>query len=64
MPTRCWRNAGRAFPYVAYGDMLDYLEAQVAAWRQNPNLDLPALNHSRYSRRALTERLTKLIRPR
>ena len=54
-------GAGRAFAYVAYGDMLEYLEAQVAAWRINPNLDLPALNHSRYSRRALTERLVKLI---
>ncbi|SHI84802.1 Glycosyltransferase involved in cell wall bisynthesis [Hymenobacter daecheongensis DSM 21074] len=54
-------GAGRAFPYVAFGDMLEYLETQVAAWRINPNLDLPPLNHARYSRRSLTERLVRLI---
>ena len=55
-------GAGRAWPYDAYEAMLDYLESLVAQWRINPNLDLPALSHTRYSRRALTEQLVALIR--
>ncbi|UOQ67935.1 glycosyltransferase [Hymenobacter volaticus] len=54
-------GAGRAWPYDAYEAMLDYLESLVAQWRINPNLDLPALSHTRYSRRALTEQLVALL---
>lgn len=55
-------GAGQAFPYGAYEAMLDYLEELVAQWQINPNLDLPSLSHSRYSRRALTEQLVALVR--
>ncbi|WP_222940407.1 glycosyltransferase family 4 protein [Hymenobacter sp. BT491] len=55
-------GAGRAIPYDAYNAMLDHLETLVAQWLVNPNLDLPALNHARYSRKALTGRLAKLVR--
>ncbi|UOQ70373.1 glycosyltransferase family 4 protein [Hymenobacter cellulosilyticus] len=54
-------HAGRAFAYDAYETMLGYLDELARQWQQSPNLDLPALNHSRYSRRALTERLAGLI---
>ena len=54
-------GAGRAFPYDAYALMLEYLQELVEQWRLNPNLDLPAVNHARYSRRALTEQLVKLM---
>ncbi|UYZ64513.1 glycosyltransferase family 4 protein [Hymenobacter weizhouensis] len=56
-------GAGRALPYDGYAAMLEQLETLVAQWRISPNLDLPALSHARYSRRALTERLVELIRP-
>ncbi|MBC8082723.1 MAG: glycosyltransferase, partial [Hymenobacter sp.] len=55
-------GAGRAWPYDAYEAMLDHLETLVAQWRISPNLDLPALSHSRYSRRCLTEQLVALLR--
>ncbi|UOG76755.1 glycosyltransferase family 4 protein [Hymenobacter tibetensis] len=55
-------GAGRAWPYDAYEAMLEYLESLVAQWRVNPNLDLPALSHTRYSRRALTEQLVSLLK--
>lgn len=55
-------GAGRALAYDAYAAMLDHLEGLVAQWQINPNLDLPALNHQRYSRRALTAQLVGLIR--
>ena len=54
-------GAGRAWPYDAYEAMLEYLDSLVAQWRINPNLDLPALSHTRYSRRALTEQLVSLL---
>ncbi|PJJ59738.1 glycosyltransferase family 4 protein [Hymenobacter chitinivorans] len=54
-------HAGHVFAYDAYDAMLGYLEELARQWQQNPNLDLPALNHARYSRRALTERLAGLI---
>jgi len=54
-------GAGRALAYDAYPAMLEHLEGLIAQWRKNPNLDLPALNHARYSRKALTQRLVQLI---
>ncbi|TGE26115.1 glycosyltransferase [Hymenobacter aquaticus] len=54
-------HAGHVFAYDAYEAMLTYLEELARQWQQNPNLDLPALSHARYSRRALTERLAGLI---
>ena len=42
--------------------MLETLEALVAQWRINPNLDLPAVSHTRYSRRALAGQLAALVR--
>ncbi|GAA4388157.1 glycosyltransferase family 4 protein [Hymenobacter koreensis] len=55
-------QAGRVLPYEATAAMQEHLDQLVAAWQQNPNLDLPAVSHARYSRRALTERLKRLIR--
>ena len=55
-------GAGRAWPYEAYEAMLEHLELLVAQWRITPNLDLPALNHTRYSRRLLTKQLVELLR--
>ncbi|MCB2407722.1 glycosyltransferase family 4 protein [Hymenobacter lucidus] len=54
-------SAGHAYAYDAYETMLDYLEELAAQWQQNSNLDLPALSHTRYSRRALTQQLVQLI---
>ena len=42
--------------------MRETLEGLVAQWRINPNLDLPAVSHARYSRRALTKQLAALLR--
>jgi len=55
-------GAGQAFPYDSYTTMLEHLETLVAQWRINPNLDLPALQHARYSRRALTKQLVELVK--
>jgi hypothetical protein len=55
-------GAGRALPYDTYSGMLDHLDSLFAAWRVNSNLDLPAINHAQYSRRALTQRLANLIK--
>ncbi|WP_235917351.1 glycosyltransferase family 4 protein [Hymenobacter busanensis] len=55
-------QAGRTLPYDATAAMAEHLDQLVGAWQQNPNLDLPAVSHARYSRRALTERLVALIR--
>ncbi|WP_238388041.1 glycosyltransferase family 4 protein [Hymenobacter sediminis] len=55
-------GAGQALPYADYETMLAHLEALAAQWRNNPNLDLPAGRATAYSRRALTERLAKLVR--
>jgi hypothetical protein len=32
------------------------------AWKINPNLDLPYINHARFSRRALTEELANVVK--
>ena len=55
-------GAGQALPYHDGALMRETLEALVAQWRLNPNLDLPAVSHARYSRRALTEQLAELLR--
>ncbi|WP_299701085.1 glycosyltransferase family 4 protein [uncultured Pontibacter sp.] len=54
-------GAGRLFHYTAYDLMLDHLSLMSKAWKLNPNLDLPYINHSQFSRRALTEQLAKVI---
>ena len=53
-------GAGQALPYQDAALMLETLEALVAQWRINPNLDLPAVSHSRYSRRALAGELAAI----
>lgn len=55
-------GAGQALPYQDGALMLETLNALVAQWRINPNLDLPAVSHTRYSRRALTGELARLLR--
>jgi glycosyltransferase involved in cell wall biosynthesis len=55
-------GAGHALPYQDFALMLETLEALVAQWRINPNLDLPAVSHTRYSRRALAGQLAKVVR--
>jgi glycosyltransferase involved in cell wall biosynthesis len=54
-------GAGQALPYENTALMRDTLEAMVARWHINPNLDLPAVSHTRYSRRALAGQLAKLV---
>ena len=56
--------AGHALPYQDYALMLETLEGMVAQWRTNPNLDLPAISHERYSRVSLTQRLAEMVRAR
>ena len=53
--------AGHALPYEDYALMLETLEGLVAQWRINPNLDLPTISHTRYSRRALARQLAGLV---
>ena len=55
-------GAGRLFHYTAYDLMLDHLSLMSKAWKINPNLDLPYINHSQFSRRALTEQLAKVVK--
>ena len=55
-------GAGQALPYQDAALMRATLEALVAQWRINPNLDLPAVSHTRYSRRALAEQLAGLVK--
>ena len=55
-------GAGQALPYEDAQLMLETLEALVAQWRINPNLDLPAVSHNRYSRRALAGQLAQLVK--
>ena len=55
-------HAGQALPYADYDLMRETLEKLVARWRVNPNLDLPATDRARYSRRALTEQLAAVLR--
>lgn len=54
-------GAGRLFHYTAYDLMLDHMTQMSKAWKVNPNLDLPYINHSQYSRKALTGELARLI---
>jgi glycosyltransferase involved in cell wall biosynthesis len=54
-------GAGQALPYQDAALMLDTLETLVAQWRINSNLDLPAVSHTRYSRRALAGELSKIM---
>ncbi|WP_460614422.1 glycosyltransferase family 4 protein [Hymenobacter seoulensis] len=56
-------GAGQALPYADYAAMLVRLESLVGQWHFSPNLDLAGNAHERYSRRALTEQLAKLIQP-
>ncbi|MFD2515535.1 glycosyltransferase family 4 protein [Pontibacter locisalis] len=55
-------GAGRLFHYTAYDLMLDHMTQWSKAWKINPNMDLPFINHSRFSRRALTEELAEVIK--
>ncbi|MDX5348234.1 MAG: glycosyltransferase family 4 protein [Hymenobacteraceae bacterium] len=55
-------GAGRVFHYAAYDVMVDHLMQMSQSWKINPNLDLPFINYNHYSRRALTEKLAKLIK--
>jgi len=55
-------GAGRLFHYTAYDLMLDHMTQWSKAWKINPNLDLPYINHSRFSRRALSAELAGLIK--
>ena len=54
-------GAGQALPYQDLALMLETLETLVAQWRISPNLDLPAVSHSRYSRRGLTGELASIV---
>ncbi|WP_240337092.1 glycosyltransferase family 4 protein [Rufibacter psychrotolerans] len=54
-------GAGRVFHYSGFELMLDYLMQLSKTWKINPNLDLPIINYTQYSRRSLTEQLAKLI---
>nr|WP_236668711.1 glycosyltransferase family 4 protein [Hymenobacter rubidus] len=53
-------GAGQALPYEDEELMRQTLETLAAQWRSNPNLDLPAVSHSRYSRRGLAGQLAKI----
>ena len=53
-------GAGQALPYQDCALMRETLEALIVQWRSNPNLDLPAVSHTRYSRRALTGALVEI----
>lgn len=55
-------GAGRLFHYSAYDLMLDHMMQASKAWKVNPNLDLPYINHARFSRRSLTGELTQVIK--
>jgi hypothetical protein len=55
-------GAGRLFHYTAYDLMLDHMTLMSKAWKINPNLDLPYINHARFSRRALTEELANVVK--
>ena len=54
-------GAGQALPYEDGSLMRSSLDALLARWRENPNLDLPALSNARYSRRALAGELAGLV---
>ncbi|KAA6434858.1 glycosyltransferase family 4 protein [Rufibacter glacialis] len=54
-------GAGRVFHYSGYELILDYLMQLSKNWQINPNLDLPIINYTQYSRRSLSEKMAKLI---
>ncbi|QCR22993.1 glycosyltransferase family 4 protein [Pontibacter sp. SGAir0037] len=54
-------GAGRLFHYTAYDLMLDHMTQMSKAWKINPNLDLPFMNHAQYSRRGLAGELAAVI---
>ena len=54
-------GAGQALPYEDAALMRETLEALVTRWRIDSNLDLPAVSHTRYSRRALAGQLAEII---
>ncbi|WP_225986420.1 glycosyltransferase family 4 protein [Rufibacter sp. LB8] len=54
-------GAGRVFHYSGYEVILDHLLQMSKTWKINPNLDLPIINYTQYSRRALTEKLAALL---
>lgn len=54
-------GAGRVFHYAAYELMLEHLQQMSSNWKVNYNLDLPIINYTQYSRRALTEKLARLL---
>lgn len=54
-------GAGQALPYANYELMLSTLEALASRWQADPNLDLPTDRPARYSRRALTGQLARLV---
>ena len=54
-------GAGQALPYEDSGLMRETLAALLARWQEHPNLDLPALETARYSRRALAGELAGLV---
>ena len=56
-------GAGQALPYQDFNLMLETLANLVAQWRISPNLDLPAVSHTRYSRRGLTGKLAAIVAP-
>ncbi len=55
-------GAGRLFHYTAYDLMVDHLSLMSKAWKINPNLDLPYINHAQFSRRELTGQLAKVVK--
>lgn len=55
-------GAGRLFHYSAYDLMLDHMTQSSKAWMVNPNLDLPYINHARFSRRSLTGELAQVVK--
>ena len=55
-------EAGRALPYADYALMLETLETLAMRWQANSSLDLPGRERARYSRRALTGQLARLVR--
>ena len=55
-------GAGQALPYADAALMQETLDTLLHQWAINPNLDLPAASHGRYTRRALTKQLATIVR--
>ncbi|WP_245897295.1 glycosyltransferase family 4 protein [Hymenobacter nivis] len=55
-------GAGQALPYADAALMQETLDMLLHQWAINPNLDLPAASHGRYTRRALTKQLATIVR--